>query len=124
MRAKTGLVIGFRTSDVENHDELFKWHLCVCDRTHQYLYICKRYYPQDYEITSLHCDGLDYEQSYISMRHVSFVPQLSPKHKFGCLLEANFLRGLYDHIANDRTDAMTPIQKRRVLPGLARKISE
>ena len=122
MRAIVGLVVGFRTKDVENHDELFKWHLCVCDKTHQYLFVCGRKYDGDYDVTNLECEGLDYETSFISMRAVLFKPKLPNKPKFGCRLSPNYLRGLYTHIV--ATEAMSDINKCRILPGLARGVTE
>jgi hypothetical protein len=121
MRAAIGLVAGFKTKEVENHDELFKWHLCACDRTHQYLFICGRQYDGDYRITNLECRGLHYQFSYISMRAVLFNPRIPANAKLGCYLTVDFLRGLYCHI--QASDVMSSINKQKVLPGLARKIS-
>jgi hypothetical protein len=122
MRAEIGLVAGFRTKDVEDHDELFKWHLCVCDRTHQYLFVCGRQYEGDYQLTNLECSGLYYQVSYISMRAVLFRPKIPANARLGCRLPISYLRGLYEHIK--ASEVMSPINKQKVLPGLARKISE
>jgi hypothetical protein len=122
MRASIGLVAGFRTKEVEDHDELFKWHLCCCERTHQYLFICSRMYDGDCAITNQHCDGLYYDVSYVSMRSVLFCPRIPANAKLGCYLTTEYLRDLYQHI--QETDAMSPINKQKVLPGLSRMITE
>lgn len=122
MRASVGLVVGFRTKNVENHDELFKWHLCACDKTHQYLFICRRQYDGDYGLTNIECNGLDYKVSFVSMRTVLFTPRLPSNAKFACQLPPSYLRGLYDHITI--TETMSAVNKQRILPGLAHGVTE
>lgn len=122
MRAEIGLVVGFRTKNVENHDELFKWHLCACDKTHQYLFVCGRQYDGDYGLNNRECNGLDYNLSFVSMRAVLFIPRLPSNAKLACRLAPSYLRCLYDHIT--ATEVMSAVDKKRILPGLARGVTE
>lgn len=120
MRATIGLAVGFPTTRVINHDTLFKWHLCACDKTHQYLFVCERRYEGDYPLSSLVCGGLRYDVSYVSLRKVLFYPKLQSSYREACRLPGSYLRGLYEHI--QVSEVMSPLDKSKVMPGLARAI--
>jgi len=120
-KVEVGGVYGFRTKDVINHQELFKWHFCVCDETHQYLFVCEACYQGDFALPLSECSGLEYDVSYISLGRALFRPKVPNRAKEACVVSVHVLRRLYEHIAV--SEEMSEIDKRKVLPGLARRIS-
>ena len=112
-----GYILGFHTRNVLGKAEAFKHHLCVCEKTHQYLLVCKNQYPDDYPLTALDCPGLDLEESYISLSRVLFVPKIPRGATLTCAVSQSYLSSLYAHVAASKV--MSPIDQQKVLTGLA-----
>jgi hypothetical protein len=121
-KTEIGGVYGFTTKDVINHEELFKWHICDCNKTHQYLFVCRQCYPGDFPIPNGECEGLPLDLSYISLGRALFRPKIPNNAKVACVLSADFLRALYGHV--EISDEMAPVDKRKILPGIARRLTE
>ena len=121
MIASVGDVIGCNTRDVTNQASAFKWHLCVCDQAHLHLFVNKRFYPGDYALTNLECEGLKFDSSYVSLAAVKQRGNFPKDSPVACQVSLEYLVGLFEHVKISRK--LNEIDKAPVLEGLARKIT-
>jgi hypothetical protein len=112
-----GEVWGFHTRNVIGKAEAFKHHLCVCARTHQYLLVCSHQYPDDFPLSNLECDGLEHDESYLSLSRVLFVPKLPRTATLTCQVSKEYLAALCAHVA--LSQVLSPIDQQKILTGLA-----
>lgn len=111
-----GDVIGFVTSNVIAKDKAYKYHLCVCDKTCQYLLVNKRQFPDDYPLSNLECGGLERDESYVSISRVLFVPNIPKSADWVCRVSPAYLAELSAHVAN--SVVATPVDQLKILKGL------
>lgn len=111
-----GEVIAAVTKDVIGKESALKHHLCVCDRTHQYLFVCSRQYPDDFPLSLEECPGLELETSYVSLRKVSFAPSLK-NTTLTCKVSPDYLKALFDHVLVSKV--ISPRDRNKVITGLA-----
>jgi len=114
---KVGEVYGFHTKNVIGKPEAFKHHLCVCDKTHQYLLVCSRQYPDDFPLSNLECEGLELDESYLSLSRVLFVPKVPKTAVLTCTVSKAYLTDLYAHVAGSQV--LSQIDQQKILTGLA-----
>jgi hypothetical protein len=112
-----GEVVGFVTSNVLAKDKAYKFHLCVGDRTHQYLLVNSRQFPDDFPLTNLECDGLELDESYVSVSRVLFVPTVPKGARWICKVSPAYLSGLYAHAASSGVASV--VDQMKILNGLA-----
>lgn len=111
-----GDVIAAVTKNVIGREAALKHHLCVCDQTHQYLYVCSRQYTDDFPLDLEDCPGLDLKTSYVSLSRVLFCPSFkSPA--LTCHVSPAYLKALFDHVTTSKV--MSPRDKTKIIVGLA-----
>ena len=111
-----GDVLAAVTTNVIGKDSALKHHLCVCNQTHQYLYICSRQHTDDFPLTLEDCPGLELEASYVSLSRVLFCPAFK-KPTLTCHVSPAYLKSLFDHVTTSKV--MSPRDKTKIIVGLA-----
>lgn len=111
-----GDVLAAVTKDVIGKESALKHHLCICDRQHQYLFVCSRQFPDDFPLSLEDCPGLDLDVSFVSLSRVSFAPSLKGA-TFTCKVGPDYLKALFDHVASSKV--VSQRDKTKVLMSLA-----
>jgi len=116
MTPRVGEVIKDWTTNLITRDGDYKYHLCVCEKTLQFLLICHRQMADDFLITDSDCGGLPLPESYVSISRVLFVDRWSRKAERTCRVSDAYLAALLVHVRG--SPRMTPKDKRKVIPSL------
>ena len=98
-----------------------KFHLCVCDQEWHFLFVSKNQYPNDYPLSNVECEGLERATSWLSLSPVLHVPKMR-RYETVCTVSHEYLRGLYKFAQASKV--MSPVDKRKVLTGIARKLGD
>lgn len=122
MKARTGDVIGAWTTDVIGHDRRFKHHLCVNEAERQFLFVNTRRYPEDVLLTSVECDGLTEEESWVSVSRVMHVAKFAKDASRTCTVSDDYLLALFHHAQGSRVTS--EVDRRKILTGIAAHLNK
>jgi hypothetical protein len=112
-----GEVIGFPTTRVIGKDKAYKYQLCVCAKTRQYIFVCgEKYSDDDYPLPRLHCSKMPYQVSYLSIWKVMHIARIPKGADRMCILPNEYLEALLEHVR--RSDAITEVDRRKVVVGV------